>query len=70
MESGAHTFEAATPEPLVQESFLVFDSEASYDCLNPYKVEVKPVPDFIPRLNFHGLPEYVSSDEEEEYATN
>jgi hypothetical protein len=37
----------------------------SYEGLNLTKVEVKPKPSYIPNLDFKGLPEYVSSDEDE-----
>ncbi|CDW76942.1 UNKNOWN [Stylonychia lemnae] len=47
------------------ESYIDFDSQASYSELGLSKVEPKPKPDYIPSLNFFGLPEYVSSDEDE-----
>lgn len=48
------------------ESYIKFESEASYIDLGLEKVQPKPKPDFVPGLNLFGLPEYVSSDEEEE----
>ena len=54
----------ATPD-LKGESYISFDSQGSYSALGLTKVEPKPKPDIIPALVFDGLPEYVSSDEEE-----
>lgn len=64
--SGVTTFEAMTPEQIPQESFLIFDSEASYDNINLQVVDIKPKPDFVPGLNLFGLPEYESSEDEDE----
>ncbi len=54
----------ATPD-VKGESYISFDSQASYSTMGLVKVEPKPKPDIIPSLAFEGLPEYVSSDEEE-----
>eukprot|EP00347_Sterkiella_histriomuscorum_P009373 403341463 len=48
------------------ESFISFDSQGSYEDLGLQKVQIKRKPDVIPSLNFQGLPEYVSSDDEDE----
>lgn len=52
-------------DPLGQ-SYITFDSSGSYDNLNLVKVDPKPKPDLIPSLQFIGLPEYESSEEEEQ----
>ncbi len=46
------------------ESYIDFDSEASYDELGLQKVIPKSRPHIVPALNLFGLPEYISSDEE------
>ena len=53
-----------TPD-LRGESYISFDSEGSYSTMGLVKVELKPKPEIIPNLVLDGLPEYVSSDEEE-----
>ena len=54
----------ATPD-IKGDSYISFDSQGSYSTLGVVKVNIKPKPDIIPALLFDGLPEYVSSDEEE-----
>ena len=47
-------------------SYIPFESQASYSLLDFANVEIKPKPDNIPELFFGNLPEYVTSDEEDE----
>ncbi len=46
------------------ESYISFDSQASYTILDIPKVDPKPRPRNVPALDFDGLPVYVSSSSE------
>ena len=62
----SNTFNGIHTPDAKGESYIDFDSQASYDELGLTKVEPKPKPDIIPQLNFIGFPEYVTSDEEDD----
>lgn len=47
------------------ESYITFDSQASYSGLDLLKIDLKPRPDKVPPLDFDGLPVYISSSSEE-----
>jgi len=42
-----------------------FEPEASYEDLNLKKVEIPRRPSIVPSLNFEGLPEYITTSEDE-----
>ena len=46
------------------DSYISFDSQASYSILHLEKVEPKPRPKNIPGLDFGDLPVYISSESE------
>jgi hypothetical protein len=46
------------------ESYISFDSQASYSILHITKVDPKPRPGLVPPLDFDGLPVYISSSSE------
>ena len=48
------------------DSYISFDPDASYDNMEVPKVPISAKPDVVPGLILEGLPEYISSDEEEE----
>jgi hypothetical protein len=52
------------------ESYISFDSQASYEDLGLSRTLPKPKPDHIPGLFFGGLQGYITSDDEEEIPVN
>lgn len=58
-------YQSAEYQDVKGESYIEFDSQASYSILGLDKVEPKARPSRVPALDFGELPVYISSESEE-----
>ena len=59
-------YQSAEYQDVKGESYIEFESQASYSILGLEKAEPKPRPSHVPALDFGDLPVYISSSEEED----